>query len=51
MIATFSSPACSRICVHRKKINISTVLADQTVGIKEVADGLWLVRFMHYDLG
>jgi len=43
--------ACGRICLHRKKINISTVLAGQTLGIKEVDDGIWLVSFMHYDLG
>jgi hypothetical protein len=35
----------------RKRINISTVLADQKLGIKEVDDGIWLVSFMHYDLG
>jgi hypothetical protein len=43
--------ACGRICLHRKKINISTVLAGQALGIKEVDDGIWLVTFMHYDLG
>ena len=43
--------ACGRICMHRKKINISTVLAGQRLGIKEVDDGIWLVSFMHYDLG
>src|SRR5439155_6856150 len=43
--------ACGRICLHRKKINISTVLAGQTLGIKEVDDGIWLISFMHYDLG
>jgi transposase InsO family protein len=43
--------ACGRICMHRKKINISTVLAGQKLGIKEVDDGIWLVTFMHYDLG
>jgi transposase InsO family protein len=42
---------CGRICLHRKKINISTVLAGQRLGIKEVDDGIWLVSFMHYDLG
>ena len=42
---------CGRICMHRKKINISGVLAGQTLGIKEVDDGIWLVSFMHYDLG
>lgn len=43
--------ACGRICMHRKKINISTALAGQSLGIKEVDDGIWLVSFMHYDLG
>ena len=37
--------------MHRKKINISTVLAGQRLGIKEVDDGIWLVTFVHYDLG
>jgi len=43
--------ACGRICMYRKKINLSTVLAGQLVGLKEVDDGVWLVSFMHYDLG
>jgi transposase InsO family protein len=43
--------ACGRICMHRKKINLSTVLAGQRVGIKEVDDGIWLVSFLRYDLG
>jgi transposase InsO family protein len=43
--------ACGRICLHRKKINISIVLAGQKLGLKEVDDGVWLVSFMHYDLG
>jgi transposase InsO family protein len=43
--------ACGRICMHRKKINLSTVLAGQRLGIKEVDDGIWLVSCMHYDLG
>ena len=43
--------ACGRICMHRKKINISTVLAGQKLGLKEVDDGIWLISFMHYDLG
>jgi hypothetical protein len=37
--------------MHRKKINISTALAGQKLGIKEVDDGIWLVSFMLYDLG
>ncbi len=43
--------SCGRICMHRKKINISTVLAGQRLGIKEIDDGIWLTSFMHYDLG
>ena len=43
--------ACGRICMHRKRINVSTVLAGQRVGIKEVDDGIWIVSFMQYDLG
>ena len=43
--------ACGRICMHRKRVNISTVLAGQRVGIKEVDDGIWIVSFMQYDLG
>ena len=43
--------ARGRICMYRKKINISTVLAGQKLGLKEVDDGIWLVTFMHYDLG
>jgi hypothetical protein len=42
---------CGRICMHRKKINVSTVLAGQNLGIKEVDDGIWLVSFIRYDLG
>jgi len=35
----------------KKKINLSTSLAGQAVGIKEIDDGIWLVSFMNYDLG
>jgi hypothetical protein len=37
-------------CLHRKRINISSVLAGQRLGIKEVDKGIWLASFMHYDL-
>jgi transposase InsO family protein len=43
--------ACGRICMMRKKINISTVMAGQRLGLKEVDDGIWVVSFMTYDLG
>jgi hypothetical protein len=42
---------CGRICIYKKKINLSTSLAGQAVGIKEVDEGIWLVSFMDYDLG
>ena len=42
---------CGRICFGRRKINLSTVFAGQKVGVKQVSDQIWLVSFMHYDLG
>ena len=42
---------CGRLCLYRKKIKLSTCLAGQAVGIKEVDNGIWLVSFMQYDLG
>lgn len=43
--------SCGRVCMLRKKINLSTSLAGQAVGLKEVDDNIWLVSFMDYDLG
>jgi hypothetical protein len=40
-----------RIYFNRQKINLSTVFAGQSVGIKQVSEHIWLVSFMHYDLG
>jgi putative transposase len=48
---TVTVTACGRICIGRRKINLSLAFAGQTVGIKEVAEKIWLVTFMHYDLG
>ena len=42
---------CGRICMGRRKINLSLALAGQNVGVKQVADRIWLVSFMQYDLG
>jgi len=42
---------CGRICQGQRKINLSVVFAGQLVGIREVADQVWLVSFMDYDLG
>ena len=42
---------CGRICIGKRKINLSQVFAGQTLGLKEVDDQIWLVTFMTYDLG
>ena len=42
---------CGRICFNRRKVNLSQVFAGQRVGVKQVSDNIWLVSFMHYDLG
>jgi len=42
---------CGRICIGKRKINLSKVFAGQCVGIREVDDQVWLVSFMDYDLG
>ena len=43
--------ACGRICYQGRKINVSQVFGGQKVGVKQVDDHIWLVTFMHYDLG
>ena len=48
---TITVTHCGRICVGKRKINLSQVFAGQKVGIKQVSDKIWLVTFMHYDLG
>jgi len=48
---TITVTACGRICLNRKKVNLSTVFAGQKIGIKQVDDRLWLASFMTYDLG
>jgi hypothetical protein len=41
---------CGRICIGKRKINLSIVFAGQFVGIREVADQIWL-SFLDFDLG
>ena len=48
---TVTVTTCGRICMGRRKINLSLVFAGQDVGIKQVEDQIWLVSFMSYDLG
>ncbi len=47
--APWSPLAVASACIARR--SASYVLAGQRVGIKEVDDGIWIVSFMHYDLG
>jgi putative transposase len=42
---------CGCICIGKSKISLSHVFAGQMVGIKQVEEKIWLVSFMHYDLG
>jgi len=42
---------CGRICIGKRKINLSQTFAGQLVGIREVSDKIWLVSFMEFDLG
>ena len=39
------------ICLHGRPIVISSVFAGQRLGLREVETDVWLVSFMHYDLG
>ena len=48
---TVTVTTCGRICMGRRKINLSVVFAGQDVGIKQVEEQIWLVSFMTYDLG
>ena len=42
---------CGRICFKTQKVNLSHVFAGQKVGVTQVGERIWLVTFMHYDLG
>jgi putative transposase len=48
---TITVTHCGRICLDKRKIHLSTALAGQNVGIKEISERLWQVTFMTYDLG
>jgi hypothetical protein len=43
---TIQVTCCGRICLHRKKINLSTVFAGQAVGLKEEKEFGWLVLWI-----
>ena len=42
---------CGRICIGKRKINLSQLFAGQILGLREVEDGIWIVSFLDYDLG
>jgi putative transposase len=48
---TATVTSCGRICIGRRKINLSTDLAGQTVGVRKVEEQIWQVSFLDYDLG
>jgi putative transposase len=48
---TITVTQCGRVCMNRRKINLSLVFAGQNVGVKQIDERIWLVSFMHYDLG
>jgi putative transposase len=48
---TITVTECGRLRFGRRKINLSQVFAGQNVGVREVADHIWLISFMQYDLG
>ena len=39
------------IALHGRAVFISSVFGGQRLGLREVDTGVWLVSFMHYDLG
>ena len=48
---TVTVTECARLCFSGRKINLSAVLAGHNVGVREVADHVCQISFMHYDLG
>ncbi len=48
---TITVTHCGRICFNGHKVNLSQVFAGQNVGVTQVGERIWLVTFMHYDLG
>jgi putative transposase len=48
---TITVTRCGRICFQGQKVNLSQVFAGQNVGVTQVGERIWLVTFMHYDLG
>ena len=39
--------SCGRICMHRKEVDVSTVMSGKRLALKEGDDAIWVVRLMH----
>jgi putative transposase len=48
---TVTVTQCGRLCIGKRNINLSAAFAGQNVGVREIADNIWLISFMSYDLG
>jgi hypothetical protein len=42
---------CGRLCFARRKIKLSTAVAGEDVSVREAAEHVWLISYMHYHLG
>lgn len=48
---TITVTRCGSLCFGGRKINLSAVFAGQIVRVREVAEHVWLISYMHYNLG
>lgn len=46
-----SGITCTPSPTGTSKINLNAAFAGQNVGVREVANNIWLVSLMHFDLG
>jgi len=51
LVNTVMVTNCGRICIGKRKINLSQVFSGQLLGIREVDEKIWLVSFLDFDLG
>jgi putative transposase len=49
--ATITVTHSGRLCFLGRKVKLSQVFAGQHVGVAQVGERVWLVTFIHYDLG
>ena len=39
--------SCGRICMHRKEVDVSTVMSGKRLALKEGDDAIWVVSLVH----